>query len=147
MRAQVSVEYLIIIGFALGVLIPGVFLFYKYSQSTGGMGASNQINEIGLNVVSTARSTYSLGINARKTLEFVMPSTVRETFVGGVNNEEFVIRYETPMGYSDAVFFSDSIPLTTDLMPFVNVTRVHPGLTRYRIESLGTTVKISEVLG
>ena len=67
-KAQISMEYLILIGVALGLLIPGVILFYSYSQSSSGSNANDRINNVGLDAISTAKSTYGMGAGARQSI-------------------------------------------------------------------------------
>jgi hypothetical protein len=139
MKAQISVEYLIIIAVAIGILIPGVLFFYSYSSGSNSGTTSSQLNEIGLRMVAVVKSTYALGIGARQTVEFVMPSTVTRAYA---DNAELVFVYETPNGPSEAVFFS-TIGMNTTLSNG-DIAVAHPGLTRYRFISLGKTVLINE---
>ena len=144
MRGQVSVEYLVLVGVAIGVLVPAVLFFYKYSQTTEASSSATQINEVGLQMVSVVKSTYALGRNARQTLEFTMPENVNRVYV---DNMELVFVYETAFGESEAVFFSKNVPMTSD-PSFIagNISIVHPGLTKYQFESLGSEVNITEVI-
>ncbi|MDD9954547.1 MAG: hypothetical protein OXR66_09540 [Candidatus Woesearchaeota archaeon] len=137
---QVSVEYLIIVGVALGLLIPAVIFFYSYSKSSDASAVSSQINDIGLQALSHVQSTYALGRNSRQTMEFNMPDVVQHVYVNG---QELVFVYETELGRSEAVFFS-TIPMITNDTIDGNISDVHPGLTNYRFDSFGSTVKITE---
>jgi uncharacterized protein (UPF0333 family) len=140
MRGQISVEYLIITAVAIGILVPGVMFFYGYSQSAGGGGSVNaHLNDIGLRAVATAKSTYGLGTGARQTIEFVMPKEVVRAYV---NATELVFVYETSVGTSETVFFSN-INMTGSSSDG-NISIPHPGLTKYRFTSLGQTVLINE---
>lgn len=142
MRGQVSVEYLVIVGIAIGLLIPAVMFFYSYNKSSESSSIASQVNEIGLQAISTAKATYALGRNARQTIEFVMPSDVTGVYADG---QELVIVYETSAGRSEAVFFSD-VNLTTG-SPDGRVGQTQPGLTRFRFESLGRRVNVTELVG
>jgi hypothetical protein len=139
MRAQISIEYLVIMGVTLGILIPAVFFFYTYSKSDTGSTTSAQINEIGLRAVSTVKGTYALGTGAWQTLEFSMPESVTRVYV---NNTELVFVYDTSSGESTAVFFSNVNMTSTN--PDGNISQTHPGLTKYRFTSQGGTVLITE---
>jgi hypothetical protein len=141
-RAQSSLEYLIIVGIALGLLVPAVFFFASYSKSRESSGTSAQINEIGLQIVSTASETYALGKNARRQVDAAMPAGVRRIYVSGT---ELIIVYETQKGISEAVFFA-SVPLVTPYSDG-NVSIAHAGLTHFRMTSLGLSVNVSEVSG
>ena len=144
-RAQVSMEYMVLIGVAIGILIPGVLFFYSYAQSGSGSSANARINEIGLDVISGVKSTYALGAGAKNTLEFTLPDPVTRVYVSGA---ELTVSYDTRNGRSDAVFFS-SVPMNaTNPDGSINLdgnVSYHPGETRYRLISHGSWVEINEV--
>jgi hypothetical protein len=139
MRGQISVEYLIIIGIALGILIPGILFFYTYSQSSEGSTTNAHLNDVGLKMVATAKGTYAQGIGAWQTLEVTLPPEVTRVYVSGT---ELVFVYDTPSGLSEAVFFS-TINMTSPTTDG-NITAVHPGVTRFRFTSEGPRVLINE---
>lgn len=141
MRGQVSIEYLVILGLTIGILIPAVFFFYQYSKSDAGASTSAQVNDIGLRMVSTTKSTYALGNGAWQTMEFVMPETVTRVYVTP-NKDELVIVYDTVFGPTDAVFYSN-VNMTPN-PPDGNISAAHPGRTRYRFTSNGREVNITE---
>jgi len=138
---QVSVEYLVIVGIALGLLIPGVLFFYVYSQSNVGSTTSSRINDAGLQMISTANNAYAQGTGAWQTLEFIMPESVTRVYT---NDTELVFVYETQDGTSHAVFFSP-VTLVTSL-PDGNISKEpHPGATRYRFTTTNNQqIKITE---
>ena len=141
-RAQISIEYLIIIGVAIGVLVPGILFFYTYSKSDEGSTTSSRINDIGLRMISTVKSTYALGNGAWQSVEFIMPGAVTHVYVNPLSDTELVFVYETPYGPSEAVFYSQisMVPANAD----GNISVPHPGLTRYRLTSQGTKILINE---
>jgi len=139
-RGQSSIEYLMIVGIALGLLVPAVFFFVSYSDTQRATGISSQINDIGIAVVTAAAESYALGTGARRQVEVSMPGEVTRSWVNG---SEFSVQYETPHGPSEAVFFS-TIPLNSS-SPDGNVTVPHAGITKLRLVSLGPSVLISEV--
>jgi hypothetical protein len=139
MKGQVSIEYLIIIGVALGVLIPGILFFYAYSQSGTSATTNSRINDIGLQIVTTVKSTYAVGTGAWQTVEFIMPDTVTRVYV---NQTELIFVYDTESGPSEAVFFSP-INMTASNTDG-NISSVHGGATKYRISSRGQTIFINE---
>ncbi len=140
-RGQVSVEHIVLVGLALGLLLPSVYLFYEYSRQSQAVTVSAQIGRIGNEMVRAAESTYALGKNARQTLRVSFPEGVRRVYV--MRESEIIISYENDIGRSDAVFYS-SVNLTTNY-PDGNVSVVHPGITTYRFRSIGRNVSITEV--
>ncbi len=149
-QAQISLEYLIIVGVALALLLPGVYFFFSYSKGSIEGTTNNRLNDIGLQMVSTAKGSYALGNGARQTIEFVMPEGVEEIKLNSVNggsDTELVFVYNTPYGLSETVFFSDIILLNeTNASSGVVAITPHPGVSRYRFDSHAQNVSIIEVV-
>jgi uncharacterized protein (UPF0333 family) len=144
-KGQVSVEYLIIIGVVLGLMVPGVLFFYGYTQSNSGSSANSRLTQLGLDITSTAKSTYGLGTGARQTLEATVPDNIIRIYASGT---ELVFVYDTPHGQSEAVFFSQVTLNGTNPDGTYNADgniSTHPGLTRFRLTSAGNTVNINEL--
>jgi uncharacterized protein (UPF0333 family) len=108
-RAQVSVEYLIVLGIAFTVLIPAGYFFYTYSQNSNEETVRSQIDQLGREMLVNAESIYGLADGSLITLELKYPDNMREIYI--LNQNELVIRYELSSGMNDAVFFS-KIPLS-----------------------------------
>ena len=140
-RGQASLEYLIIVGIALGLLVPAVFFFASYSSGRSSSASAAQINEVGLSMVSAASEAYALGAGARRQVEAELPEGITRIWVSGT---ELSFRYENEQGFSDAVFFA-AVPLATAYADG-NVTRPHAGVTRFRFVSNGATVTVTEVV-
>ena len=151
-RAQISVEYLIIIGFIFAILIPGTYLFYTNTLRQSDEATSDVINKIGNEVVNSAKSMYFVGERSWVTLEVVFPETVVDYYI--LDATEFVVVYDTQEGRTESVFFSDinmSGPINrSDFQtdpPYTNsniTTNPHPGLVNLRIESRGSWVYINQ---
>ncbi len=140
-RGQSSMEYLLIVGIALGVLVPAVFFFATYSnaQETSGIGA--QIDEIGLAITTASSETYALGAGSRRQVEVSLPEGITRM---SVNGTELVIAYESSYGPSEAVFFS-TVALNSTYVTG-DISTPHSGLARFRLVSLGPSVLITEVV-
>jgi uncharacterized protein (UPF0333 family) len=103
-KAQVSVEYLIIIGISFAILIPGGYFFYNYSKSSNDATIRTQITQMGTAIITSAESIYGLSDGSLVTLDLRYPKNVRDVYVLGGN--ELIIKYELSSGMNDAVFFS-----------------------------------------
>ncbi|HYD02844.1 MAG TPA: hypothetical protein VEC16_00945 [Alphaproteobacteria bacterium] len=108
-KAQVSVEYLIIIGVSFAILIPGSYFFYGYSKNSNEAAVRSQINQMGNSIITNAESIYGLGEGSLVTLELRYPRNIRDVYI--LSDNELVIRYELSSGINEAVFFS-KIPLS-----------------------------------
>jgi hypothetical protein len=103
-KAQVSVEYLIIIGVSFAILIPGGYFFYNYSKTSNDGTIRTQITQIGTSMITSAESIYGLSEGSLVTLDLRYPKNVRDIYILG--GKELVIKYELSSGMNEAVFFS-----------------------------------------
>lgn len=141
-KAQFSVEYLIIIGLVLVVIIPAILLYYSYSRAHTTKISASSINDIGLKIVENAKSVYSLGEGSWVTLELSLPENIKSMQIPVKN--ELVIEYFTEGGVSEAVFFSDiNLTTTNPQNPYILQERI--GLVKFKIRSTGGEVVLEEV--
>jgi uncharacterized protein (UPF0333 family) len=108
-KAQISVEYLIIIGLSFAVLIPTGYFFYSYSQSSNEETMRLQISQLGNEMLKNSESIYGLADGSLVTLDLKYPGNIRRIYV--LNSNELVINYELSSGINDAVFYS-RVPLS-----------------------------------
>jgi len=106
-KAQVSVEYLIIIGISFAILIPAGYFFYNYSKSSNDATIRTQITQIGNSIITSAESIYGLSEGSLVTLELRYPQNIRDVYI--LDGKELVIKYELSSGMNEAVFFSKII--------------------------------------
>lgn len=113
-RAQISIEYVLIVAFTFAVLIPGIYFFYTYSQGTTASLSSAQYTRLGQEMVSTAVKVRAQGEGAWITLDLLIPDGVEAINVSHYPSEtlsEIVIRHRTAYGPSETVFFTE-VPLS-----------------------------------
>jgi len=137
---QVSVEHLVLVGLALGLLVPAIYFFFSYNQGSQLAMTAERINVIGNEMVSTVKETFALGSNARESLVVNMPKEVSRVYV--LEKRELVFVYETQHGPVEAIFHSP-INMTTTIDDG-NISHMHAGLTRYQFRSTGSNVSITE---
>jgi hypothetical protein len=107
--AQISLEYLIIIGLSFAILIPAGDFFYDYSRSSNDETVRSQINDLGNRILVNAEAVYGLTGDSMITLDLTYPDKILDMYI--LNNGEVIIRYELQSGINEAVFFS-RIPLS-----------------------------------
>jgi len=103
-RAQVSIEYLVIIGLSFAILIPGGYFFYNYSKNSNDGTIRTQITQVGNSMITSAESIYGLSEGSLVTLDLRYPNNIRDIYILG--GKELVIKYELSSGMNEAVFFS-----------------------------------------
>jgi len=140
-KGQVSVEYLIIVALAMAIIVPGAVLFYNYANESNEKISASQINKIGKNIVSQAEDIYTIGKNSWTTIEASFPEPVTKAYI---LDNELVIKYDTSRGPTEAVFFSD-VPIQGGFSGGNISSAFHTGFMSVKIESLGSSVLISEV--
>ncbi|MBI4438967.1 hypothetical protein HY640_03490 [Candidatus Woesearchaeota archaeon] len=132
MKAQVSTEYMIVLGFALLLTIPGIIIFFSQSGRNVEQINSLQAKQIASRIVDNAEKVYYLGKPSSTTIKVVMPRGVESI---SVLNRAVVIRISGSGGSSDIVEVS-SVNLT-------GVLAASGGVRQIRIESIGDAVNIS----
>ncbi|MFH1173968.1 MAG: hypothetical protein V1725_02455 [archaeon] len=152
MRAQISFEYMIIVGITLGAIIPAVFFIYSYVQTSNEDVIKTQINNIGKTLVDQATEVYALGEGNRATMRFNVPEEVKN--ISLFNGTELAIRHISKSGEGESVFFSD-VPLRVQfdlagdncsITPcetgfITNLTYLQGG-RKFQVESNGTFVML-----
>ncbi|MEK6962818.1 MAG: hypothetical protein AABX70_00215 [Nanoarchaeota archaeon] len=140
MRGQVSVEYLVILGVILVIMVPAGLLLFERARQTTDQIASSQVIRIGSDLINNIIAVYSLGKNSWTTLEVNFPSNSKEFYVNSDN--EIVVAFETNKGLSEAIFFTD-IPLQTPYTPNIS-NSFHSGTFKIKIISQGNSVYLAE---
>jgi hypothetical protein len=145
-KAQISVEYLIVLGITMVLLIGASYIFFQYSKSSSEKILKSEVNNIGNKIMTTAESVYSLGEGSMIRLELNFPDQISNVYI--VGNSELVIRAEFSTGNTESVFFSD-IPINGTIntagpgvIP-VSIGMVHPGINVINVKSKGSWVEIN----
>ena len=141
-KAQTSIELLMVVAIALAILVPASIAFFDYAQDTSSMIVASQINILGNNLINKAEEMYVLGSQSWTTLDFSVPNEVINASI--VNQTELFINYRTPIGTSQAVFFSTRFRITNGVDSCIDPCSIQldPGTSRYRIQSFGQNVSI-----
>ena len=132
-KAQVSVEYLILVGFIAAIIIPMIIIFNTHSIEMNENIISNQANHIAAKIVDSAESVYYLGEFSRITFTVHMPKKVSLIEIG--NNE--VVFYVKKMGGFDEVVKYSHVPINGSISSA-------SGIYNIVIESKGDYVWIGE---
>ena len=75
-KAQVAVEYLMIVGFIAALVIPTIFLYYSYASESIDDINKVQIDRLGRNIIETAERFYYYGHPSKVTIRETMPANV-----------------------------------------------------------------------
>lgn len=116
-NAQVSVEYMLIMGFATLMTIPLLLIYYTYTADSKDTVATSQAMQIAKRIVDSSESVYYLGKPSQTTLKLNFPENVYST---NLSNYEVVFKIKTVNGITDvvqvsAVNMSGSLPKTNGM--------------------------------
>jgi len=111
-KSQVSMEYMLIMGFAALMTLPLLLIYYSYSADSGDSVAVSQAIQIARKIADSSESVYYLGKPSQTTLKLSFPDRIQST---NLSNREVVFRMKTSSGTSDivqvsAVNLSGSLP-------------------------------------
>lgn len=114
MKSQVSVEYMLVMGFAALMTVPLLLIYYTYSSDTNDSVAASQSLQISRKIVDSAESVYYLGKPSQTTLKLNFPDRIQSV---NLTNREIVFKIKTKQGITDivqtsSVNMSGSLPAT-----------------------------------
>lgn len=99
-RAQVSVEYMMIIGFVTVIAVPLVYIYSSYTQRSTDEIISTQLLQIASNIADTSDEVFYLGSPTQKTFRIYLPDRVE---TAELNSTEVFFRARTSRGAYDIV--------------------------------------------
>jgi hypothetical protein len=106
-RGQMGLEYMAIVSIATLVAVSLLGISHYYSKQTEITINTNQIDQVGKEIVDAAESIYYYGKPSRTTLEVYLPEGIRNVTVGP-NELSFKVRTE---GGEADMFYPSSVPL------------------------------------
>ena len=107
-RAQVSMEYLIIVGFVTFIIIGILGLAFIYSGSIKDSIKVNQITGFASKIISTSESIFYAGYPSKATIPVYLPEGVENISLSG---DSLIIEFQTSTG-KNKISFSSNVPIT-----------------------------------
>ena len=109
-KSQYAVEYLLIVGIGLLILIPSIAIFYNYSIEQTEEAISSRVNSIGRAIVNNAETVYYMGAPSRRTIEQEFPDKIHNISIKR-DHDYYEIRFL--VGDKRNLFaFPSNIPIT-----------------------------------
>ena len=114
LKSQVSVEYMLIMGFATLMTIPLLIIYYTYTADSSDSVATGQALQIARKIVDSSESVYYLGKPSQTTLKLNFPGSIHST---NLSSREVVFKIKTRSGITDivqvsSVNMSGNLPIT-----------------------------------
>jgi len=135
--AQISMEYLIIVGFVTFIIVAilGIALFY--SGSIKDRIKINQVNNYANKIISTAESVFYAGSPSRATITCYLPQSVEDVEILG---NDLILTVSTSSGINK-IAFPSKVPSSEG-----SETLSHTqGLKKIKLQAEKTQVVISQV--
>ena len=99
-NAQVSVEYMLVMGFAALMTVPLLLIYYTYSSDSSDSVATGQAIQIARRIVDSSESVYYLGKPSQTTLKLNFPDRISSA---NLSNREVIFQINTKNGITDIV--------------------------------------------
>ena len=117
-KGQISVEYMVIIGFVTIITIPLVIIYQSLVQESSEEISSYQIRQIAEKIVDESEIVYYLGEPSQSTIKINMPGNI--VLANLSYGYELVFKIKTKTGKSDivqnsAVNITGSLPVSQGL--------------------------------
>lgn len=131
-RGQVSLEYIIVMGFIFLMIIPLLVLFTTESNNIRDEINIHQAQNVARKISASAESVYYYGYPSKTTIKAYMPQNVQAITI---ENNEVVIKLSTGNGDLDIVEYTP-VNITGDMQTF-------SGLHKITIQAMPTYVNVS----
>ena len=119
-RSQVSIEYVILVGFILvTILVPSVLIAQSMAggEIYGGVN-SKRTNDLGDGLLKTAKQLYFFGLYSKQAVSFEVPDNVEEFFLLEMDNEThkyyYIGIFIRDTGQAKKFFFQSDVPLYSE---------------------------------
>lgn len=133
-KAQFSMEYLMMMGFALLLLIPTIFLFATESENIKSDIAMSHATQVARKIADKAEEVYYQGEPSRTTIKVNIPQGIENiTF----DNKEIIIYLRNPDNVILAIIESSPVNITGNVSS-------KEGVHFIQIKSEGDYVSVSE---
>lgn len=131
-KAQISMAYMIIVGFVTVITIPLIIIFSTHSTEMNEEMTSNQANSIATKIVDSAESVYYIGDTSKITFRVQIPNKVEDILIGD-HEVTFLIRKHNGI---DHVVKYCSVPINGSISKT-------SGIHNIVVESMGDYVWVS----
>src|SRR3989338_2261587 len=100
LKSQISMEYMLVMGFAALMTVPLLLIYYTYSADSADSVAISQSMQIARKIVDSSESVYYLGKPSQTTLKVNFPDRIQST---NLSNKEVVFKIKIQSGVTDIV--------------------------------------------
>ncbi len=137
MKAQVSIEYIMVALIIAALVIPTAYLVLTFSKSSEREIKGSQINKIGNDMVKTAEKVYYQGYPSRITIDAAFPSGITNVTISkdwDLRQNEVVFKT-----YIDSKSAEFSFPSKVNIAGYFPPESFSEGQKSIRIEAIDNT--------
>ncbi|MFH1365695.1 MAG: hypothetical protein ABIH28_03865 [archaeon] len=131
-KGQISVEYLVIIGFVTIVVIGILGIALVYSGAIKDKIKISQVTSFANKIISTSESVFYAGAPSKSTISVYLPENVEEILI---IEDSLIISIQTSTG-KNRISFSSKVPISGNL-------GISSGLKKIKIEAGSERVDIT----
>ena len=142
-KGQASLEYLLVIGLTLAIIVPATFLFFNYSKESTEEITDAIITKVGRNIIDSAENIYYSGVGSKTVLELTIPEKVKSAII--IDGRELVFNITSSFGETEMVFFS-SVNLTTTIANCIKNVCSLPELSSQGLKKIKLEATSSETV-
>ena len=132
-KAQISLEFLLVVGFAFLMTIPLIIIFYQQSKTLDTEITSSQIDKVASEIRDAADEVYYLGTPSKKTVTVYMPEGVQSIAVTG---NKIIINVDSANGDYELVKWSAA--------NLTGTIQTYKGIHHVSVEAYDTYVDVND---
>ncbi len=130
--AQVSVEFLFVVGFAFLMTIPLIIIFYQQSENLDREITASQVDKVASEIRDAADEVYYLGEPSKKTITVYVPESVR--FIT-LDNDKIIFNVSSASGEYQVVKWCAA--------NLIGSIKQHKGIHVVRVQAMTNYVNIT----
>ncbi len=124
-KAQVGIEYMMVVGFVTLAIVSVLTLAYFYSDQIKDSIRLNQVESFATQVLNSAESVFFAGEPSKTTVKLYLPEGVNEITVStDINNPGLLIKTRTRVGGENIRFYESNVPLSGSISSTEGIKKI-----------------------
>ena len=120
-KAQVGIEYMMVVGFVTLAIVSVLTLAYFYSDQIKDRIRLNEVESFATQVLNSAESVFFAGEPSKTTVKLYLPEGVNEI---AISPEGILIKTKTRSGGENVRFYESKVPLVGSISSTEGIKRV-----------------------
>jgi uncharacterized protein (UPF0333 family) len=119
-KGQVSMEYIILVGFISFIIIGTLVIAFYYSSGAKDRIRTNQIDNFAKKIISSSESVFYHGEPSKTTISVYLPEGVTDILI---QNDRIYITYQASSGL-EKISFKSNVPLDGTISSSSGIKRI-----------------------